>query len=156
MESGTFFFFFFFQAEDGIRDVERSRGLGDVYRDSRSIQRVQPKIQHFFSGFWPGETAVVVIRWTETIVVVLGHNAVVASNSARDISSFYRTTVSGNRGCSIAVTPPTSGQSPLQLLLLYKPPRYPNAPSQAPSRNSSFVLMRHTGQSVLLRWRRNR
>ncbi len=26
------FFFFFFQAEDGIRDVERSRGLGDVYK----------------------------------------------------------------------------------------------------------------------------
>ncbi len=24
---------FFFQAEDGIRDVERSRGLGDVIRD---------------------------------------------------------------------------------------------------------------------------
>ena len=23
---------FFFQAEDGIRDVERSRGLGDVYK----------------------------------------------------------------------------------------------------------------------------
>ncbi len=27
-----FCFFFFFQAEDGIRDVERSRGLGDVYK----------------------------------------------------------------------------------------------------------------------------
>ncbi len=26
------FSFFFFQAEDGIRDVERSRGLGDVYK----------------------------------------------------------------------------------------------------------------------------
>ena len=25
-------FCFFFQAEDGIRDVERSRGLGDVYK----------------------------------------------------------------------------------------------------------------------------
>ena len=25
-------FFQFFQAEDGIRDVERSRGLGDVYK----------------------------------------------------------------------------------------------------------------------------
>ncbi len=25
-------YFFFFQAEDGIRDVERSRGLGDVYK----------------------------------------------------------------------------------------------------------------------------
>eukprot|EP00831_Metopus_contortus_P027636 TRINITY_DN23188_c0_g1_i4.p2 TRINITY_DN23188_c0_g1~~TRINITY_DN23188_c0_g1_i4.p2 ORF type:complete len:122 (-),score=40.66 TRINITY_DN23188_c0_g1_i4:227-592(-) len=29
---GVFYFFFFFQAEDGIRDVERSRGLGDVYK----------------------------------------------------------------------------------------------------------------------------
>eukprot|EP00831_Metopus_contortus_P003044 TRINITY_DN11130_c0_g1_i1.p1 TRINITY_DN11130_c0_g1~~TRINITY_DN11130_c0_g1_i1.p1 ORF type:complete len:188 (-),score=29.57 TRINITY_DN11130_c0_g1_i1:66-629(-) len=28
----TYWFFFFFQAEDGIRDVERSRGLGDVYK----------------------------------------------------------------------------------------------------------------------------
>ncbi len=33
------FFIFFFQAEDGIRDVERSRGLGDVYKrqDYRGI-----------------------------------------------------------------------------------------------------------------------
>ncbi len=28
-----FDFFFFFQAEDGIRDEPRSRGLGDVIRD---------------------------------------------------------------------------------------------------------------------------
>ena len=27
-----FFYFFFFQAEDGIRDLVRSRGLGDVYK----------------------------------------------------------------------------------------------------------------------------
>ena len=27
-----FFVFFFFQAEDGIRDLVRSRGLGDVYK----------------------------------------------------------------------------------------------------------------------------
>ena len=27
-----FYFFFFFQAEDGIRDLVRSRGLGDVYK----------------------------------------------------------------------------------------------------------------------------
>ena len=26
------YFFFFFQAEDGIRDLVRSRGLGDVYK----------------------------------------------------------------------------------------------------------------------------
>ncbi|CUX17112.1 hypothetical protein BN3456_00196 [Clostridium sp. C105KSO13] len=32
---GSFVGFFFFQAEDGIRDVERSRGLGDVYKRQR-------------------------------------------------------------------------------------------------------------------------
>ena len=30
-----FFFVFFFQAEDGIRDLVRSRGLGDVYKRQR-------------------------------------------------------------------------------------------------------------------------
>ena len=34
-----FFCFFFFQAEDGIRDLVRSRGLGDVY--TRHIQNKQ-------------------------------------------------------------------------------------------------------------------
>ena len=30
--------FFFFQAEDGIRDLVRSRGLGDVYkRQTRAV-----------------------------------------------------------------------------------------------------------------------
>ena len=28
----VFIVFFFFQAEDGIRDLVRSRGLGDVYK----------------------------------------------------------------------------------------------------------------------------
>ena len=35
------FVFFFFQAEDGIRDAQESRGLGDVYKRqvlSRLIQ----------------------------------------------------------------------------------------------------------------------
>ena len=34
--------FFFFQAEDGIRDLVRSRGLGDVYKrqPQRTIQRI--------------------------------------------------------------------------------------------------------------------
>ncbi len=31
--------FFFFQAEGGIRDVERSRGLGDVYE-----RQVRPSV----------------------------------------------------------------------------------------------------------------
>ena len=29
--------FFFFQAEDGIRDLVRSRGLGDVYKRQETI-----------------------------------------------------------------------------------------------------------------------
>ena len=32
---------FFFQAEDGIRDLVRSRGLGDVYK--RQVQYLQRK-----------------------------------------------------------------------------------------------------------------
>mgnify|MGYP007112066448 CR=1 FL=1 len=34
--------FFFFQAEDGIRDLVRSRGLGDVYK--RQVQDVAVRI----------------------------------------------------------------------------------------------------------------
>ena len=32
-----FFLFFFFQAEDGIRDLVRSRGLGDVYKRQERV-----------------------------------------------------------------------------------------------------------------------
>ena len=32
----VFFFVVFFQAEDGIRDLVRSRGLGDVYKRQMS------------------------------------------------------------------------------------------------------------------------
>ena len=39
-----FFEFFFFQAEDGIRDLVRSRGLGDVYkRQPMEWQRLSPE-----------------------------------------------------------------------------------------------------------------
>ena len=33
----VFFVIFFFQAEDGIRDLVRSRGLGDVYKRQELI-----------------------------------------------------------------------------------------------------------------------
>ncbi len=38
-------FFFFFQAEDGIRDQPRSRGLGDVYKrqDYKGIGSICPR-----------------------------------------------------------------------------------------------------------------
>ena len=34
-------FFFFFQAEDGIRDLVRSRGLGDVYKRQQFIDAIE-------------------------------------------------------------------------------------------------------------------
>ena len=42
----VFAFFFFFQAEDGIRDLVRSRGLGDVYKR-------QPILLVMSAGMWP-------------------------------------------------------------------------------------------------------
>ena len=38
----TFFIIFFFQAEDGIRDAQESRGLGDVYK--RQCMNYQRKL----------------------------------------------------------------------------------------------------------------
>ena len=38
------FCFFFFQAEDGIRDLVRSRGLGDVYK--RQVLPFRPAAGH--------------------------------------------------------------------------------------------------------------
>ena len=47
-----FLFVFFFQAEDGIRDLVRSRGLGDVY-----------KRQHYGRGIYPGSPRQTIRIW---------------------------------------------------------------------------------------------
>ena len=49
-------FFFFFQAEDGIRDLVRSRGLGDVYK-RQALVSAQPDDEQFFEHLSPGESA---------------------------------------------------------------------------------------------------
>ena len=36
-----FIFLFFFQAEDGIRDLVRSRGLGDVYKRQNQMRSMK-------------------------------------------------------------------------------------------------------------------
>ena len=45
-----YFFFFLFQAEDGIRDLVRSRGLGDVYKRQKQYRRSIFLIH--LNGFW--------------------------------------------------------------------------------------------------------
>ena len=45
-------FFFFFQAEDGIRDLVRSRGLGDVYK-RQGYDRINKSVPvEDFEGKW--------------------------------------------------------------------------------------------------------
>ena len=48
--------FFFFQAEDGIRDLVRSRGLGDVYKRQSigSIFLMSKSIQENILGYLEG------------------------------------------------------------------------------------------------------
>ena len=36
---------FFFQAEDGIRDLVRSRGLGDVYKRQQMVHNILSMMQ---------------------------------------------------------------------------------------------------------------
>ena len=43
---GIYHVILFFQAEDGIRDLVRSRGLGDVYKRQTPQSRVIPLIEH--------------------------------------------------------------------------------------------------------------
>ena len=40
-----FVVFFFFQAEDGIRDLVRSRGLGDVYKRQQATANTGARVQ---------------------------------------------------------------------------------------------------------------
>ena len=50
-----FFVFFFFQAEDGIRDLVRSRGLGDVYKRQIVFGHLRNhEVNNYrgFKGFW--------------------------------------------------------------------------------------------------------
>ena len=41
----SYVLFFFFQAEDGIRDLVRSRGLGDVYKRQNDNPAISPHAQ---------------------------------------------------------------------------------------------------------------
>eukprot|EP00831_Metopus_contortus_P047785 TRINITY_DN38708_c0_g1_i1.p1 TRINITY_DN38708_c0_g1~~TRINITY_DN38708_c0_g1_i1.p1 ORF type:complete len:121 (-),score=40.13 TRINITY_DN38708_c0_g1_i1:21-383(-) len=69
---GDFFRFFFFQAEDGIRDVERSRGLGDVYKRQVSTQSTWESGIQYEGEFRKGKKHGRGIKRTPSGVVVTG------------------------------------------------------------------------------------
>ena len=54
---------FFFQAEDGIRDLVRSRGLGDVYkRQNLGMAKITKKVLEYTVIFEPAEEGGYVAR----------------------------------------------------------------------------------------------
>mgnify|MGYP003376866439 CR=1 FL=1 len=57
-----FVFFFFFQAEDGIRDLVRSRGLGDVYKRQAGFKTGSWNVMGCF-GRWMLRDAVPSVHW---------------------------------------------------------------------------------------------
>ena len=50
MVDSTCIFYFFFQAEDGIRDLVRSRGLGDVYKRQDKYSHTPNDINHIVAA----------------------------------------------------------------------------------------------------------
>ena len=62
-----FLYIFFFQAEDGIRDLVRSRGLGDVYKRQVQSEKTAPEAKAPFrpqNGPSPAQPAIFGARKT--------------------------------------------------------------------------------------------
>src|SRR5678815_5864863 len=50
-------FVFFFQAEDGIRDAQESRGLGDVYKRQVRLEHAAQRVAQHGALFWTRQRA---------------------------------------------------------------------------------------------------
>ena len=66
--------FFFFQAEDGIRDLVRSRGLGDVYkRQDMNLWKKEVWLTLANQSFDPHKKYQLIVRDTEDQLLSLIH-----------------------------------------------------------------------------------
>ena len=81
------FVFFFFQAEDGIRDLVRSRGLGDVYKRQGWACTYDCELYLDGSLIGPG-TSAVVTRYSITLTPG-DHKFAVKQRSAGTGAYFY-------------------------------------------------------------------
>ena len=60
--------FFFFQAEDGIRVLVLSRGLGDVYKRQVLISRLSKKLLNYYATFTETKfnfSRLITYRWSD-------------------------------------------------------------------------------------------
>ena len=64
----TYLVVFFFQAEDGIRDLVRSRGLGDVYKRQH---HAEPRPRHMQEHDFDGGALLVVVRRADDAINAL-------------------------------------------------------------------------------------
>ena len=53
---------FFFQAEDGIRDLVRSRGLGDVYKRQRYASAMVTTASYLLICYWQSLTPALLLN----------------------------------------------------------------------------------------------
>ena len=60
---------FFFQAEDGIRDAQESRGLGDVYKRQRVVSTKLTELQYYAIRKRAGEAGLRVSEYVRQAVV---------------------------------------------------------------------------------------
>ena len=90
---------FFLQAEDGIRDGERSRGLGDVYKgqliyrllmEEGNVARFQSMINLFL---WSGESDKIdIVYLSSKITEFLVYMNIIDSQEMQKIHEIYATT----------------------------------------------------------------
>ena len=64
---------FFFQAEDGIRDLVRSRGLGDVYKRQVVVLGAAGRDFHNVNVVFRNDPAYRVVAFTATQILSLIH-----------------------------------------------------------------------------------
>src|SRR5674536_271252 len=82
--SFTFCFFFFFQAEDGIRDAQESRGLGDVYKRQPHTPADPPQPSRLA---WPSRRTVCLLLLILAATLAANFWVGILRNTFNDLSS---------------------------------------------------------------------
>ena len=102
--------FFFFQAEDGIRDLVRSRGLGDVYKRQQVLYPKDLSLIPMWADVYPGarvfEAGTGSGALTMALLRAVGPTGLVVTYEARD--DFARTALTNIErymGCLLYTSP---------------------------------------------------
>ena len=89
---------FFFQAEDGIRDLVRSRGLGDVYKRQNVVCEVMradpdPHVLRWMESIAPGGIGITAVTVEE---IERGIGRLAPGRRRRDLDRRWRAVINGH------------------------------------------------------------